>query len=454
MAKNKKPIETEILIENIEFPNFGIGYHEDKTVKIKNCIPGQKLNVRVYRKRRKFEGTVLEKISPASYEIKPKCEDFLVCGGCTFQNISYEDELRLKKQMVTNIFENDKITLPEDFTVQNSPCIEGYRNKMEYSFGDDGIDGNLSLGMRKMNSFYEVVTSKDCNIVDKDYQKIVNGTLNYFKSKGTKFYHKKTQQGTLRHLVVRKGHFTNEIFINLVTANKTDSSFHIGDWIDVLLNLELESKIVGITHSVNYSVGDVVQADEFYVLYGYDFFTDKLFDLKFKISAFSFFQTNSAGAEKLYSIVKDFPGNIQDKTIFDLYCGTGTIAQVLSRNAKKVIGVEIVEEAIIKARENAKLNNIENCEFIVGDVLKVVEEIDEKPEIIVVDPPRNGIHQKALEKIIAFGAEKIIYISCKPTSLTRDLKILFEHGYKMEKITSLDMFPRTYHVETVALLSR
>ena len=242
------------------------------------------------------------------------------------------------------------------------------------------------------------------------------------------------------------------MIINLVTTSelKTD----LKPLVDNLLALELEGKIVGISHIVNDGVADVVKADEMNILYGQDFIMDKCLGLNFKISTFSFFQTNSAGAEVLYSTVKEFAGTSNDKIIFDLYCGTGTITQLLSENAKKVIGIEIVEEAVEAAKINTELNGIKNCEFIAGDVLNMVDQLEDKPDTIILDPPREGINPKAIEKIIKFDAETLVYVSCKASSLAKDLLLFEEGGYKVRKICSVDMFPRTYHVETVVLLSR
>jgi precorrin-6B methylase 2 len=224
--------------------------------------------------------------------------------------------------------------------------------------------------------------------------------------------------------------------------------------VDSLLKLELSGRITGILHSYNDSLADVVQADRTELLYGRDYICEELLGLKFKISAYSFFQTNSLGAEVLYSKVREYVGNTKDKSIFDLYSGTGTIAQILAPVARKVTGVEIVKEAVEAAGENALLNGIDNCEFIAGDVLKVLDELNDKPDIIVLDPPRDGVNPKALGKIIDYGVDKIIYVSCKPTSLVRDIEILQGRGYKVERVCAVDMFPQTVHVETVVQLVR
>lgn len=224
--------------------------------------------------------------------------------------------------------------------------------------------------------------------------------------------------------------------------------------VEDLLALPLEGKIVGILHILNDSLSDVVQSDETRILYGQDYFYEELLGLKFKITPFSFFQPNSKAAEVLYSTVREYIGDTRDKVVFDLYSGTGTIAQIAAAVADKVIGVEIVEEAVVAARENAARNGIANCEFVAGDVLKVLDEITDKPDLIILDPPRDGIHPKALTKIIDYGVERIVYISCKPTSLARDLEMFLGRGYRVEKVVCVDQFVHTVHVETCVLLGR
>ena len=225
--------------------------------------------------------------------------------------------------------------------------------------------------------------------------------------------------------------------------------------------MDLTGKITGVLHIVNDSVADVVQSDNSKILYGQDYFYEELLGLKFKISTFSFFQTNSLGAEVLYETAREYIGELgteesgaPDKIVFDLYSGTGTIAQLMAPVSKKVIGVEIVEEAVEAARKNAELNGLHNCEFIAGDVLKVLDEIEEKPDMIILDPPRDGIHPKALKKLMRYLVQHMVYISCKPTSLARDLEVFLENGYEVEKVCCVDMFPWTANVETICLITR
>lgn len=449
----KKNDIVEAMITDISFPNKGKGTAADMPVTVKNTIPGQRVKIRITKKREgALEGELREIIERSPLETEEGCSHKDLCGGCNYQRLSYKDEIELKKNMVLKILKNAGI---EDFIFDGiipAPEKSSYRNKCEFSFGDSEKDGDLCLGMRKRGSFYEVVTLRNCNIIDGDFLKIIDGTLKFFSERNIPFYHKKRREGQLRHLVVRKAAFTGEILINLVTTSAY--TFDPKEYAEAMLCLELEGKTAGILHTLNDVMSDVVQSDETKILYGSDYFYETLLGLKFKISAFSFFQTNSRGAEKLYSVVREYAGDTSGKTVFDLYCGTGTIGQIMSRGSKKVIGIEIVEEAVEAARDNALLNGIDNCEFIAGDVLKKVEELEDKPDLIIVDPPRDGINPKAIMKIIGFGAKEIVYVSCKPTSLARDLQIFEANGYKAEKITCVDMFPRTVHVETVVLLSK
>ena len=297
-----------------------------------------------------------------------------------------------------------------------------------------------------------MLTASDCKLVHEDMNKILVCVLEYFKERKVSYYKKMQHVGYLRHLLLRRGDTTGEILVNLVTT--TQEEHDLSELTEQLLQLPLEGKIVGILHILNDSLSDVVKSDETRVLYGQDFFYEKLLGLQFKITPFSFFQPNTKGAEVLYETVREYIGDIHDLTVFDLFSGTGTISQVLAPVAKKVIGVEIVEEAVEAAKENAERNGLSNCEFIAGDVFQVLDEIEEKPDVIILDPPRDGIHPKALPKILDYGVDRIVYISCKMTSLARDLEMIQQRGYTVEKMTAVDQFCETVHVETVCLLSK
>ena len=377
--------------------------------------------------------------------------------------------------------------------IKGSPRPYEYRNKMEFSFGDEVKDGPLSLGMHRRGSMYDVVHVCDCKIVDEDYRRILGAALAYFQEMGTGFHHKMRHDGFLRHLLVRKAARTGEILVALVTSSQAPQGGVYGQpgdageiralvegFRECLLELqecgELDGVLAGILHITNDSLADVVQSDRTDILYGRDYIYEELLGLRFRISTFSFFQTNTYSAEVLYETAREYVGRAGDaanvcnrkivnavaagsrpgggKLLYDLYSGTGTIAQLMAAASDRVIGVEIVAEAVEAARENAALNGLQNCEFIAGDVLKVLDELTEKPDMIILDPPRDGIHPKALPKIIDYGVERIVYISCKPTSLARDLEAFLEGGYRVERAVAVDQFPWTANVETVCLLAK
>lgn len=459
-------------IEKIDFPNKGIMTVDGERIVLKNTIPGQLVQAVVTKKRKgKCEGRVLEVLEKAPAEkTEGTCRHFPDCGGCIYQSLPYEEQRKIKENQVLELLHS---VCPEGSFqwqgVKASPAPYAYRNKMEFSFGDAWKGGPLALGMHKRGSFYDIVTTENCRIVHPDFGKILKATREYFAERSVPFYKKLQHTGYLRHLLVRRAVKTGEILVDLVTSTQlewilegTEPNAEAGKaeeallegWVHLLGELSLEGKLTGILHTQNDSLADVVQSDRTDVLYGQDYFYEELLGLRFKITPFSFFQTNSLGAEVLYDTVRSYIGETKDKVVFDLYSGTGTIAQLLAPVARSVTGVEIVPEAVKAAEENAAMNGLENCHFLAGDVLKVVDELTEKPDLIVLDPPRDGIHPKALPKIIDFGVNRIVYVSCKPTSLVRDLGPLMEAGYRVVKMCGVDMFPFTANCETVVLLSK
>ena len=462
------------VVTKVQFPNKGtVELEEGGQVLVKHVIPGQRISCLVTKVRKgRGEGRLVELLEPSPLELtEDVCPHFGSCGGCTYQSLPLKEQHRLKAAQVKELLEPVLAPYggiePVFEGIKASPRQFGYRNKMEFSFGDTVKDGPLALGMHKRGSFHDIVTVERCKIADEDYSKILHAVLQYFSQRGVGFYHKNNHRGYLRHLLVRKAAKTGEILVDLVTTSQELSGGAAGDeeaeeirlakerymlegMRNVLLSLALEGRIVGILHTLNDSVADAVIDQGTEILYGKDFFYEELLGLRFQISAFSFFQTNSLGAEVLYETAREFVADAGDgKVVYDLYSGTGTIAQLLAAVARKVIGVEIVEAAVEAARKNAAANGISNCEFLAGDVLKVLDEIEEKPDCIVLDPPRDGIHPKALKKIIGYGVERLVYISCKPTSLARDLEAFLEAGYRVERVCCVDMFVGSANIETV-----
>lgn len=457
----------EAVIEGIDFPDKGYCHVEDRKVSIKQALPGQKVKFSIKKARNgKAEGRLLEVMEHSALEREENvCRHFGSCGGCLYQSIPYEEQLRIKEEQIRKlmqpVFEKYEQQLVYDGVVP-SPVSCGYRNKMEYTFGDEIKGGELALGMHKRGSFHDIVTVDDCRIADADFSMILEAVLQFFKKRQIPYYHRMRHTGYLRHLLVRKTAVTGEILVDLVTSSayltvcEADESEEdmLKSFADMLCALSLEGTLTGVLHTYNDSLADVVQNDKTDVLYGRSYIVEKLLGLQFKITPFSFFQTNSRGAEVLYSIVRDYIGDTKDCNVFDLYSGTGTIAQMLAPAAAKVTGVEIVEEAVEAAKENAALNGLTNCIFLAGDVLKVLDTIEDKPDILVLDPPREGIHPKALPKLLAYEVDRIVYISCKPTSLARDLEMFFAHGYEVKRMCSVDMFVATGNIESIVLMSK
>ncbi len=531
MKKGERYIGT---VTRIAFPNRAVVAvdGEAETVVVKNGLPGQKVEFVVSKKRNgRCEGRLLRVLTPSPLECEPNlCPHFGICGGCTFQSIPYEEQLKIKEQQVRELLQPvidrrvreegpaDKPHVPgasvpgtsvpgapapePELQKEQAPCVfdrifEGvkpsplpseYRNKMEFSFGDEEKGGPLALGLHRRGSFHDVVNADGCRIVHPDFSRILAATREYFAAEGISFYRKLQHSGYLRHLLVRRAVKTGEILVALVTSGQmmeVAQNRLLTGWRDALLTLPLDGRFAGILHIRNDSLADIVQSDETTVLYGQEYFYEELLGLRFQISPFSFFQTNSLGAEVLYDTVREYVGDTRGKVVFDLYSGTGTIAQMLAPVAEKVIGVEIVAEAVEAARQNAARNGLGNCEFIVGDVMKVLAAWGAEggpavggegsvadgvsvsdaasiaagsgvsPDIIILDPPRDGIHPKALDRIGGeIRAKRIVYVSCKPTSLARDLEKLMAYGYVPERICCVDMFPSTANIETACLLNR
>ena len=389
----------------------------------------------------------------ADYEVAAKCPHFGICGGCSSHTLTYEKQLELLSEEVKELFSNADVPTGEYEGVTGSTMQWEYRNKMEFTFGDMEKGGELTLGMHIKNKSFGIINVDQCKIVDEDFRKKIEFTVNYFRTENIPYYRVMKREGYLRHLVIRKALNTEELMVNLVTTTQVD--FDLSEYVEILKNAEYKGKLVSILHTENNSFSDAEVPEKLNVLYGIDYIEEKLLGLKFKISPFSFFQTNTKGAEELYSIVREYMGDSDNKVVFDLYCGTGTIGQIVAPNAKKVVGIELIEEAVEAAKENAKLNGLNNCEFIAGDVAVTIKTVKDKPDIIILDPPRSGVHPVALDFVIKFNAPEIKYVSCNPKTLVNDLKVLIDAGYEVVKTRVKDMFPKTPHAECcVKLIKR
>ncbi len=452
----KKEVVT-LEIKEFSLDGTSKAYGDGKKISIKHAIPGQKATVYIKKlKGDRGEGKIVDIIEPSYLETEEVCPHFSVCGGCSLLSVSYENQLQLKKKALQDWFCKKGHEEFHTLDIVGSPVSQEYKNKMEFTFGNEEKDGALTLGMHMRNRSNSIVFVEYCRIIDEDYRKILSCTKNYFEEKNLPFYHIMHREGYLRHLVLRKGKNTGDISINLVTT--TQITFDLSEYVQKLLQLNTDGKIRGILHTENDSFSDALIPEKVNCLYGDMIFRDKVLEKEFNISPFSFFQTNTKGAEVLYTqvrrVVKQALQGREEETIFDLYSGTGTIGILLSDIAKKIISIELIEEAVDMARENAEQNGVKNVEFVAGDVAKEVGKREERPYLIVLDPPRSGIHPKAMADILQFQAEKIVYVSCNPKIFADELTIFKKIGYQVTEKIAIDQFPNTNHVESVVLMSK
>lgn len=457
MARSKNRV-IEVDVKNREFPDISTAIYEDKLIKFKGGIPGQKVKIRLSRKKHNYtKANLVEVLEKSPLEKNEGCPRYMECGGCDYQSIPYETELLLKLQQIKDLFKENDLD-DSHLSINRNPKPIGYRNKMEYTFGDEEKGGDLVLGLHKKNRFYSIVDTEKCNIVDNDFNLIRIFTTRFFRERNISFYHKTSHEGYLRHLIVRKSHRKNQILINLVTSSQVNK-LPIGEeelldeYISGLTNLLTDGKVVSFYHTTNDSLADAVVPEKIDHLFGEEYITEIVNGLEFNLGPFSFFQPNVFTQEKLYDKIIEFAGDMSGKLVYDLYCGTGTITQIMAKKARKVVGIEINEEAVSKAYENSNINGLYNIEYLQGDVLEEIDKLTDDVDIVTIDPPRAGIHNKAIKKIMDMNAKKIIYVSCNPKTLVEDIKI-FQEKYTLEKAELFDQFTRTKHVETVVLMSR
>lgn len=445
--KKGEQIEVEIAYNN--FPNIGVGLYEGKKVRVKNALVGQTVSARIKKKRSdKVEARLLEVLKRGPREQASFCEHFNDCGGCLLQTLSFEAQTLHKKEMVQRLLDDAGLEIEIERVIPSPEPFE-YRNKMEFSFGDLVKDGPMTLGMHRKGRHHDVVTVDHCHICDGDYRRILTAVLEFANTHQLPKYNKFRHEGLLKHLVVRKGKRTGDIMVALSAS--TQVPFDKTAFVEVLRALPLEGTVQSILWVKNDGLGDVVSGD-IECLYGSEEIREEILGLTFHISLYAFFQPNTLGAEILYdTAIRQIEG-IEGKVCLDLFSGTGTIGQLMAQRAEKVIGIEIVEDAVKVARKNADFNGLKNCEFLCGDVFEVLNTIEVKPDVIVVDPPRVGMREKTARKVAQYGVEEFVYVSCNPKTLVEDLMVLKEEGYEVERFILIDQFPWTGAVESVVKL--
>ena len=447
IEKNKEYIVD--IIDN-GFEGEGIAKIDNFTIFIPNCIKGEKVKILIVKVLKSYAyGKVLEIIEKSEYRREPDCLTYKRCGGCDLRHVDYKKTLEMKQNAVQSLVNK---TLKNKIKVEETLGMEEpyfYRNKAQYPVGIDKND-NPVIGVFA-NRTHEIIPIKECFIQNKQSQKLAKFVLDFIKENNISVYNEKTGKGLIRHIVTKVGIRTNEIMLIIVINGQS-----IPKEKELVKEvLEKFPNVKTIVKNINKKNTNVIMGNKNINLYGNGFIQDILGDYKFKISPLSFYQVNPIQAEKLYNIGVQEAGISKNDIVFDLYCGIGTISIFMAKFAKKVYGIEIVEEAIKDAKENAKLNNINNTEFIAGDVENILDDlINNKkiiPDVIMIDPPRKGLDNKSVENILKIKSKKIVYISCNPASLVRDLAKL-EEVYDINMIKPIDLFPFSKHCEVCTVL--
>jgi 23S rRNA (uracil1939-C5)-methyltransferase len=456
----------EVTIEKLVFGGWGIGRREGDgfVIFVEGAAPGERIVAEVFRRQKnRAEARVAEILSPAPSRIAPRCPIFGKCGGCSWQHINYDEQLRWKDAQVRESLERlgGLRNLPEDFWRQPvaAPSPWFYRNKMDFGFGTDRDTGATVVGMHRKGSFRAIIDAERCFIHPEVHDQVLGVFRDFAREHGLAGYNTKTHEGYLRNLIVRRSEAEGKSLIMLLTAQDDPLP---GGGIDALAE-RLEARgvrLAGLIHGLNAGLADNANFDRELARRGDDFFFERLDDKQFRVSIFSFFQTNTRGAEKLYGVVRDRANLSGGEVVLDAFCGTGTIGIFLGDRAAQVYGVELVPEAVEDARRNAALNGLDDrCEFRAGDARHLIPALDRElraqrggqrgVDLVVVDPPRGGMHQKALESLLAIEAPRFLYVSCNPATLARDAVEIIGAGYEPRSATTVDMFPQTYHVEAV-----
>ena len=466
---SRKNRRKNISLENIEVINTAskgksIARHDGRVIFINGAVPGDICNITVFKKRRKYwEARVDKIIKKSKYRIEPKCSHFGTCGGCKWQNMQYEAQLNFKQnEVLNNISKIGGVTIDKYNKILGSEKIYNYRNKMEFTFSNkrwltqeeiisnENITDKNALGFHVPGMFDKVIDIKTCHLQDEPSNTIRNSIREFALNNKLSFFDIKKQEGLLRNLMIRISKI-GEIMV-LVQFFNDDSKK-----INLLMSFIKDSfsEITSLLYTINTKPNNTIYDQEIICYSGKNYIREKIENLTFKIGPKSFFQTNSEQAKLLYSSVRKLANIKKNDVVYDLYTGTGTIAQFISNNAKKVVGIDSVPEAINAAMESAKDNNIRNCIFYSGDMKNIFSDEfilkNGKPDVIIADPPRDGMHKKVIEQLLKILAKRIIYVSCNPATQARDLALLKEK-YNIEEIQSVDMFPHTHHVENILSL--
>ena len=441
----------ELRIDSLAYGGNGVARHDGFVVFVRGGLPGDRVRARVTKVKRGFaEGFVDAVLEPSSDRVEAPCRHFGICGGCRFQDLAYDQQVAAKEQQVRDaLVRIGRIADPPLEPIVPAASQYGYRNKLEYSFtsGEDGVD----LGFHRAGRWDEVIGIEECLLTTPLGNAIRAAVRDWAREERLEPYDQATGEGYLRHLVVREGRNTGQALVVLVTA--PGEQFETGYLVDVLRRLP---EVRSIHWAINDTPAEQTNLPT-QLLWGDDAIEEEILGLRFRLRPSAFLQTNTEMAEQLYALAREFAGLTGVENVFDLYCGTGTIGLALAGAARSVWGLEISEESVACAIENAELNGIGNAQFYAGNVGQTLEELAEKagpPQVVVVDPPRAGLAGKALRRTGGLGAERIVYVSCNPTTLASDAQVLRdEFGYELVRCRPVDMFPHTPHVESVSLLT-
>ncbi|MCC5910211.1 MAG: 23S rRNA (uracil(1939)-C(5))-methyltransferase RlmD [Clostridiaceae bacterium] len=448
LQKNRK---YNITIEDLGHSGEGVGRIDGFTVFVEGGIPGDELEIKITTVKKNYAiGKTIEIITPSKVRVNPMCSLANVCGGCQIMHMDYQAQLDIKRKRVEETLERIgkiKTTVHPTLGMENP---YGYRNKAQFPVGT--IQGKAIMGFYKKGS-HEIVNTDHCHIQSPINKEVVEIMRQYIDQYGISVYDEKIRKGLIRHVVTKTGFTTGEIMVVIITNDKELP--HKEQLIETLK--ERIKGLKSIVHNINDRNTNVIFGKETHTIYGEDKIVDYIGDLKFHISALSFFQVNPMQTKVLYEKALEYTALKGEENVFDIYCGIGTISLFLAQKAKKVIGVEVIDAAINDAKENAFINNVTNAEFYVGKAEEVIPQLyneGKKGEVVVVDPPRKGCDEKVLETMVNMNPERIVYVSCNPATLARDLGYLEERGYKTVEVQPVDMFPHTAHVECVVLMSR